>query len=229
MKTNRKVLWSGVAGGALALLCAAMPAAAASREGRGFYIAGDVSMNKADVKQSQFDETVLGTFEDFGFDFVAGESDFDDSDIGYSVALGYSFSQRFAVEAAYIDLGDTTYSASGTFDDGEDLFDVNLGARVGSSGPAVSLVASLPLSNVWSLDARAGAYFAKTSITVEVGDETGSESRSGSDEHTGVLLGLGVTWSFGPKWALRAGYTHISDAVGESDVDQLSVGVKRSF
>jgi len=229
MMRNRKVVWSGLAGGAVALLCAAMPAAAASKEGRGFYIAGDVSMNKADVKQSQFDDVVLGTFEDFGFDFVAGESSFDDSDIGYSIALGYSFNRHIAVEAAYIDLGNTTYSASGTFDDGESLFDVDLDARVGSSGPAVSLVGSLPLSEDWSLDARAGAYFAKTKITVTLSDDTTSESQSGSDDDTGVLLGLGVTWSFGPQWALRAGYTHISNAVGDSDVDQLSVGVKRSF
>jgi opacity protein-like surface antigen len=226
MKTVRKEIAGAVA---LALLVAAMPAAAAGPEGRGFYMTGDVSMNKADVKQSQFDAVVLGTFEDFGFDVTAGSSEFDDSDLGFSIGLGYSFNQYIAVEAAYLDLGDTTYSAVGTLDDGESQFDVNLHAKIGSSGPAVALVGSLPVSHAWTLDARAGAYFAKSKITVELSDATGSAADSGSDDDTGVLLGVGATWSFSPKWALRAGYTHISNAVGSSDVDQLSVGVKLKF
>jgi len=226
MKMSR----TGTAGAAtLALLLAAMPAAAAGPQGRGFYMTGDVGMNKADVKQSQFDDVVLGTFEDFGFNVTSGVAEFDNSDLGFSIGLGYSFNQYIAVEAAYMDLGNTTYSAAGTLDDGESVFDVNLRAKVGSSGPAAVLVGSLPVSYAWTLDARAGAYFAKTRITVELSDETGSAAESGSDDDTGILLGVGATWSFSPKWALRAGYTHISNAVGTSDVDQLSVGVKLKF
>ncbi len=225
-----KMIRTGIAISAtLPLLGAAMPAAAAGPEGRGFYMTGDVGMNKADVKQSQFDDVVLGTFEDFGFDVTTGVSEFDNSDLGFANGLGYSFNQYIAVEAAYLDLGNTTYSAAGTLDDGETQFDVDLHAKVGSSGPVVALVGSLPVAHAWTLDARAGAYFAKSKITVELSDDTGSAADSGSDDDTGVLLGVGATWSFSPKWALRAGYTHISNAVGTSDVDQLSVGVKLKF
>lgn len=226
-----KLARAGIAGGvAMALLAASLPAAAAQgAEGRGFYVAGDLSMSKFDANQDEFDDVILGVFEDFGFDVTSGGSDLDDSDIGYAIALGYSFNRNWAIEGAYMDVGAVSYSADATVDDGIDEFDVAIGAKVKSSGPAITLIGSLPLNPAWSVEARVGAYFAKTKITVNLSDGVDNASQTDSDEDTGVILGVGATWSFRPQWALRFGYTHISDGLGTSDVDQLTAGVKWSF
>jgi len=226
-----KVLKLARAGGvAMVLLCAVLPATAAQgSEGRGFYVAADLSMSKFDANQDELDDVILSTFEDFGFDVTSGESDLDDSDIGYSIVLGYSFNQNWAIEGAYMDLGAVSYNADVTLSDGVDQIDVAIDAKVKSSGPAVTLIGSLPLNPAWSVEARVGAYFAKTKITVNLTDGVDEGADSFSDEDTGVILGIGATWNFRPQWALRFGYTHISDGLGTSDVDQLTAGVKWSF
>lgn len=226
---TKSVRTSVAIGVATALMGTALPLAAATPEGRGFYVAADAGLSNFDASQDEFDEVILGVFEDYGFDVVTGGSDFDDSDMGYSISLGYSFNRNWAVEAAWMDLGAISYTASLSFANPANPFGVLVSAKVKSTGPAVTLVASLPLSYAWALDARVGAYFAKTEILVNLEDGTDSASDTFSDEDTGVILGVGATWTFRPQWALRAGYSHISDGLGTTDVDQLTVGVKYTF
>lgn len=202
---------TGVAGAVLlALGMASAPAAAATP---GFYVAADLANSTYDVNRSDLDE-----------DFETVQSSLDKTGLGYSFAVGYQFSPFFAVEAAYADLGKAKYSAS--VDDGEDAFDLTATFKVG--GPALSLVGSWPLTDTFSLDARAGALFGKTKLTGRIDGVPGSFSESEND--TSLLFGVGGTYSFSDTLGIRLGYTILKDALaGEENVNQFSVGLKYSF
>ena len=68
----------------------------------------------------------------------------------------------------------------------------------------------------------------KVSASVTVDDVLFSISDSQND--TGVVFGVGGTWSFNPALALRFGYAIYKDAIaGEDDVNQFFAGLQYSF
>ncbi|MFK4980116.1 hypothetical protein, partial [Klebsiella pneumoniae] len=86
------------------------------------------------------------------------------------------------IEAAYINLGTLKYAVTGTEPSffGGGTSNVSLDADFRTKGPALAAVGRLPMSNLWELDARLGAFAAKTrsrySTTVDASANSGSES-----------------------------------------------------
>ncbi len=217
--------------GAIATLV--LGAGAASAAVPGFYVAGSVGQSSSDLKQSDqddLDDLTLLAWNQAGLDLVDGDSDLDKSDMGFELALGYQFTPNVAVEAAWFDLGDATYEATGTLTDGVDLFDAVTEIAIGVSGPALSLVGSWPLGEAFAVDARAGALFGQSKARITVGLDGISQSESDSDGKTSVLYGVGVSWMFSPAVSLRLGYTRFDKAVlDEVDVRRVSLGLKYAF
>src|SRR5690606_10031185 len=112
------------------------------------------------------------------YDVLDGESGLDKSDLGFEIALGYQLLPYLAVEAAYIDLGKAAYEAEGTVDDGTGAVEASTDLTLGAKGPALSLVGAWPIRETLSLDARAGAFFGKSTLEVELelDGESGSDS-----------------------------------------------------
>src|SRR5688572_5951776 len=85
----------------------------------GFYVAGTLGQSAADVSQSDedaIDDILVAAWNQNGFTVLANDSSLDKSDLGYELAVGYQISERFALEAAYIDLGEATYDADSVVD-----------------------------------------------------------------------------------------------------------------
>jgi opacity protein-like surface antigen len=202
-------------------------------QGAGFYVdAGVGSASIGGFDQQELDALMIAVGEDTFDSFDLNDSSVDKTDISFSLALGYRFTQHLAVEAAYIQLGKAGYEADVTVADGGDPpVDLTMGFGFKTSGPAVSLVGILPVGESLELDARAGAYFAKTKVRVFVTDGTTTESDSlGSEEETSILLGVGATWSLTEKLGVRVGYTRLDKAVaGEGDADVFSLAARFSF
>jgi OmpA-OmpF porin, OOP family len=211
----------------VATLCMAAPSLGATP---GLYVVADLGTTSFDFTHSEADDLALFAVEEAGLDVVDAESSLDKSGFGYSLGLGYQFTPHFAVEASYVDLGKAKYQASGTVSDGSNTYDMELGMALKSSGPAVALIGSLPINDAFSIDARAGAYFAKTKVTVSASIEGTRDSMSDSDTDTSIQLGIGGTWTVAERLGVRFGYTHFLDGVAsERDVGQFSVGLKFSF
>jgi OOP family OmpA-OmpF porin len=212
---------------------AAMACAPLCAQGAGFYVdAGVGSVSVGGIDQQELDAELVELGEESFDSFDLNDSSVDKTDIGFSVALGYRFTQHVAVEAAYIQLGKASYEADVTVaDGGSPPTDFTMGFGFKSSGPAVSLVGILPVGESLALEARAGAYFAKTKATVSVTDGTTTESDSaGSEDDTSMLLGVGATWALTEKVGLRLGYTRLDKAFeGEGDADLFSLGARLSF
>jgi len=139
----------------------------------------------------------------------------DDSDTGFKLGGGYAFHRNFGVEAAFVDLGKATASAGGQ------------SAEVKASGLSVVAVGMLPLGQNFSLLGRFGVINA----TVK------ASGPGFSDDTTDMktTFGIGASYSFTPKFAVRADYDVYqklgdNDTTGkESDVNMLSIGVVYKF
>lgn len=215
----------------LVAACGTLPVAA---QAAGFYM--DAAMARSSVSgtsQAGLDAAMIETGEAAFDSFVLNDSSLDTGDTGFSVAVGYQFTPYVAAEAAFIQLGTLGYAADVTVDDGGGPVDLTTGFSFKTGGPALAVIGSWPIGSSLALDARIGAYFAKTQVSVFASDGEASERESlGSEEETGLLLGVGATWQFAANLGLRLGYTRLDQAVAGAqagDADQLSLGLRVRF
>jgi hypothetical protein len=200
----------------------------------GFYMDSTLAYSSADVSVPQFEAARADVWSEYGYEVVdTQESAFDRTDIGFSFALGYQFSQYLAAELAYVQMGDTSFEAIGTVRFVEDGFE-ELSRTVlvnRARGLALSGVAVWPLSDSWSLDARAGMLFGKSKLKYSVEVETGGfDVSSLSGDSTAVMLGAGVNWAMSPGTAIRAGYTRLEQALyGDRDVSSWTLSLKYAW
>lgn len=212
----------------VALGCAASPGALAA----GFYMDAAIGQSSVSgVSQSELDAAMIEVGEETFDSFVLNDSNLDKSDTGFSFAVGYQFTPYIAVEAAFVQLGKVGYAADVTVDDGGGPVDLTTGFNFKSSGPALAVAGSWPVAASLSLDARAGAYFSRTKVSVFASDGASTESDSlGSENDTSLLLGVGATWTLTSNLGLRLGYTRFDKAVaGEGDAGYLSLGIRVLF
>jgi OOP family OmpA-OmpF porin len=148
----------------------------------------------------------------------------DDNDTGFKVFAGFEFAPEIAVEAAYVDLGEASISGQDTGFVGATRFTFE------TSGVNVAAVASLPMSNTFAFNAKAGLFLWNLDATAT--DATGSSTlgESGTD----FMVGLGGTINFAPQVALRLeweGFFDVGDefTTGTSDLDLLSAGLLIRF
>ena len=118
------------------------------------------------------------------------------SKTGYGVTGGYEINKNFAAEVGYKKLG--TYEISGV--------------RVRATMVQMSALASLPLSDQFSLYGRLG-----------YGDLKASAGRV-SISDSGAIYGAGVRYAITPALSIRGEYTKVA-----SDTDQFGVGLVFKF
>ncbi len=118
--------------------------------------------------------------------------DVDESDTALSLGFGYSFTDTWSVELEYTDFGELTYDGTwlGTSDSG----------TVESTGISAAIVGVMPLSETYSLIARAGVL----SWDSEDNEVYAGTPSSSSDTGTDVFFGIGGQAALSPHFALRA-------------------------
>lgn len=198
----------------------------------GFYMDASISQSSVGgVSQSELDAAMVGVGEETFDSFVLNDSSLDKTDTGYSFAVGYQFTPYVAVEAAFVQLGKVSYEADVAVDQGGGPLDLTTGFNFKSSGPALSVAGTWPVGPSLTLDARAGAFFARTKVSVFASDGATTETDSlGSEKDTSLLLGVGASWALTPNLALRLGYARFDKAVaGEGDAGNLSLGIRLLF
>lgn len=211
------------------LLLAAGSASARDPEEWGPYFSVDMGTTYFNVRKGTLDELS---------EVPTGTSSLDEGDRGYSLAAGFRISRHLAFEAAYLDLGRSSYVVE------DEAGTATLG--FGSRGAAVSLLGTLPINHTFALEGRAGAYFGASKMSgwiaayfdLETGDLEALEGAGGGDP--ALLVGAAVVASFGGQWSLRLGYDYLgSNALAirnedlESGMDnsagRLSIGIRYWF
>ena len=181
-----------------------------------FYVAA--SLGRADENPSS-DGADVGNSE--GTIHVEPVSmDVDTGDLAWSVALGYRVNRYLAAEVEYIDFGTTDVVEHYQWDTPGGQLPFPIVASTGYSshvtGPALSLLGTLPVGGNFELFLRGGALFASREIQ-------GAESFSS----TVWQAGAGVTFSFANHWSIRAEYQQTgelsSSFPGDTSLKKISL------
>jgi OOP family OmpA-OmpF porin len=194
MKT-RKLVAAAVLGLGTLL---AIPQASA----QGFYIGAHVGESDADVGNA--------------VPLLITSGSFDGSGSGMKLFFGLQFTRNLAVEMAFVDLGEATYSGTCCF--GTPV----TGGRLETSGFNFSFVGTVPLSPSFSLFGKAGFF----SWESEARDVTGSVPFSGREYGTDLSYGFGASFQVTKNFSLRAEWEQF-EAV--DDISLLSIGVAFGF
>jgi OOP family OmpA-OmpF porin len=139
----------------------------------------------------------------------------------YKAFIGIPFSENWAMEAGYFELGRFGFDASTTTPG-------TLSGITDIRGLNVDLVGTLPVTENWSLLGRVGAAYAETKgrFAGAVG------SASTKERDTQYKYGFGTQYAFTPSLSMRleGERYRVRDAVGQRDnVDLISVGLVYRF
>jgi len=140
----------------------------------------------------------------------------DGKDGAFKLFGGYRFHRHVALELAYVNLGELSYSG--------DFFGTPVtGGTVKANGFNVSGVGILPLTEEFSLFAKLGlfAWEAKAS------DTTGGAPFSASTDGADVSFGIGASYDFTRQFTVRAEWERFK--LESADADLVSVGVLFRF
>jgi opacity protein-like surface antigen len=197
-------------------------AAGAGAAEPGFYVTASVGLGEEDPKSAG---TNFGN--SLGIVHIEPDQvDVDDGDLAWSVGLGYRINKYFSGELEYIDFGTTDvaehYTISDTVAPIPFPTEITLGYASNVTGPALSLLGTLPVGENFELFLRAGALFGSRGFNLEFGSLDEKFSR------TVWLAGAGVTWSFAKRWAVRAEYQQTGNLdesfiSGETELQRMSL------
>jgi OmpA-OmpF porin, OOP family len=186
----------------LGLLTAALAGPAAAQDS-GLYLGG--SFGVAQYKESCQDIPLVC----------------DDRDASWRAFAGYQFTRHLAVEAAYVDLGEITFTGNipgvGAFDQASEVTGFDL---VG--------VVFIPVAERLSLYGKLGAYRARVSSSIM----TAGVPSSRAETSGGTTYGFGAELRFGAL-GIRADYQQYNNVggqrAGEDTIDLYSIGVLLRF
>jgi OOP family OmpA-OmpF porin len=190
----------------------------------GAYVLGSFGQSRFHDDISKSDKDALYT--DL-IEFAPDSSSQDEKDTAYKLQVGYQFSENFAVEGGYVDLGQQDYKAVYT-----DIAEGKI--KTSAKGWNIDAVLILPVNAGVSLFAKVGVISAKVEqkISLSAFDET--DSVTFDDTKVSPTFGIGVAYNFYQGWSARAELERFSklgdeDETGESDVDLYSLGLSYQF
>ena len=207
---------------AIAVALAGMSAGAVEAAENGFYVGAAIGQANHDFEKS--DGINIGIS---GFGFIVHVDpvgvDTEEDVAAWNATLGYRINQYLAAEVGYMDFGDVDvterYNTAGlvpSFPDITREFNVTI------AGAVASVLGSFPVGAGFELHARVGYLFAHQDL-----EERFSERQSiGNDAWIG---GVGTTWSFAKRWAVRLEYLRTNDLdaherLGQSKIEMLNLG-----
>ena len=203
----------------LLLATAALLAGTVNAEENPWYVGAGIGLADIDVDADDYDR-------DLAKRGYTTSSSLDDTDTGWKLFGGYRFTRNWAVEGAYVDLGDVTSKTK--VKDGPAGFTaqdfVNTAARVhpySVDGFTLSGVGTWPVNEKFSLFAKLGIFNWEADIKVEcVG--CGSSVRKPDDESgTDWTAGIGAGYDINDEFGLRLEFERY--ATDRDDVNFFSV------
>jgi opacity protein-like surface antigen len=232
-KSRRNLLFAATGAATFASLLAA-PAMA---DDTGFYVGANVGRILSSYRRTDLNSALTHDFSQANSGFTFGTGAVQRDRLMWSADVGYMFSANWGVEASYLHLGSLRYTSFGTepSSDGTGTsLEVKANVEIVSKGPALALVGVLPMSNIWEVDARVGAYEGKTTSTyvAAVGDNTNPGRRSKSS--TSTMLGVGTGLTLTTHLVVRVDYLriqHLDEQVFERsfNVDLVTAGLAYVF
>lgn len=205
-----------------AVALSALLASSGAFAGDTWYIGFSVGEAESDLSFSESD--VVSALAD-GSNLSAS---IDDSDTSYQFVIGHQFSEYFALEGGYLDLGEITVSASS---DGSGSTLPAGTAKVTGEADGFTFGAKgiLPITKNFSVYGKAGAFRWESDLDGKFSSAGLSGSGSiGSDHGVDAFYGAGISYAL-DQIILSADYTQYQDVGDETDVDVLAFNLLLFF
>ena len=196
----------------------------------GFYLSAGIGRAEEDPGKSNGANFSIG-FPPAGIVHVEPDRvEADGGDTAWSVGVGYKFSRYFAAEVEYLDFGTTEIAEHYSLDLPPLPDEITLNYTSKLTGPAISVLGSLPLGKGFEVYLRAGALFADREIASLLPTDAGSTKFA----DTVWLGGVGVDWTFAGRWAIRAEYLTSGDSSatlfsGETAAESVLLRLRYKF
>jgi outer membrane protein OmpA-like peptidoglycan-associated protein len=242
----------------LTLIAAAVMVAtsASAAERTGFYIGGDIGQSNWNVTQSDANDfaAAIGDELSSGYNTVTfAKGELSDTDTTFSLFAGYQFVPWLAIEAAYMDLGNETVRAEGTYTyvyvnppgvNTPTGGSFSSDAKFESSGWAISALPMLPLGESWNLFGLIGYYMGDNKVSVDFSGQdknisganigTPYQFKDHSSDTSGVLLwGGGISYTWNQRVSFRLEYDNVADVAEtgghKTDVERFTFGLLYRF
>lgn len=191
------------------------------------------SAGRSAIKASESDVNNAFLLDD---GFTASGTTLDKADTGWKAFAGYRFNGFLAAEVGYADLGkahfNTTIVAAPAGTSPAPPFPIHATAK--ARGVFLSALVQWPLTQQFSVFARAGAFRSDTKFTEEIPD-TGITRVSRTERRTDGNYGLGAQWNFSARLGIRVEwerFKNIGRGIGGRegrDVDFASLGLVAQF
>lgn len=200
----------------------------------GLYLGGDFGRAHNDYDPAYVDNQFQNEVGALGYKLKFNSSSVQRDDNAWWVGSGYMLWTHFGFDAAFLRLGELTGSTSATLQGQTGHLPATISATLASHGPAVSLIARLPLADSLDVDMRIGDYYGKTTLTGTLGVESKSISIQHSSSSSSLLVGIGAAYTLVGHWTIRLDYLRIdqagnSNSAGTFNVNLAAAGLVYTF
>ncbi len=202
-------------------------------EPTGFYVGANLGEARNDYRTRFVDDQVEQGAADANSALEDTKSVVKRNAHAWWVEAGYLPWSQVGFEAAFLHLAELTHRFSGTVHTPLASLPFISTATVTSAGPALLLLARLPLAGSVELDARVGDYLAKTVLKTgfDFHDSYSVDSTSGTK--SSLAASLGLAWTVADHWSLRMDYLRVHRAgdsrTGSYDMDLATAGIAFVF
>jgi opacity protein-like surface antigen len=183
----------------------------AAADESGFYVGADGGYTLGSYRQRDLDDAIVAAYASNDLDLAIHHTSFSDHPAIESVNVGYLFAPYFGLEASYLNLGMLKYAERGTATSvlpGSDAQSADI--HLSSRGPALAALGRLPLTDVWSLELRLGAYEGKAATHLWTALGKTPSSGSLSETSTSLLAAAGFSYLIGAHWTVRLDYLYLN-------------------
>jgi OOP family OmpA-OmpF porin len=189
-----------------------------------FYVVGSGGVTRSDLDKGKVDKN-LSSALDTGI--TIANSKVDKTDTGYKIQVGYEFTENFAVEGGYTDLGKFTYDAN--LSDGS-----KAKATWEPSGWNIDALAIMPLTKDFAFFAKFGFIDAKVEEKDKISTLAGTATDKTSTTDFRTLAGIGLSYTLIDHLLLRVeaeSYNNLGNdnKTGEDNVYLFSAGIGYKF
>jgi hypothetical protein len=200
----------------------------------GLYIGGNFGRAQNEYDTAFVDDQYRDAAKDAGNTLKYTASSVQRTDNTWWANAGYMIWPYIGIDAAFLHLGELTHRATGDLEMSSRDYPAFTTATITSHGPALSLLARLPLAESLDVDIRLGDYYGKTTQTTGFDYKSKFAMGAQSTTASSLLAGVGAAYTFAWHWSIRLDYLRVNQAgnsntVGKYNVNLETAGVTFTF
>jgi hypothetical protein len=198
----------------------------------GLYVGGSYGRARNEFNTNTVNEQFQNDATSDGYTLNYSSSGVNRNDNLWWANAGYMVWPYVGIDASFLHLGELTYRATGTVQPLNEPLIAN--AIVTSRGPALSILARLPLAESLDVYVRVGDYFGKSTVTTGLTFDSKYTTFPQSSSTSSLLTNVGAAYTFAGHWSIRLDVLRINQTSdggpgGKFNVNAATAGIAFTF